>query len=174
LWRAAAVVLLACGFVYTTLAPLSKTGNFAGPPTLDGLAWLERRNPHERAAIAWLAEQPGTPVVLEASGGEYSDFNRASAFTGLPSVLGWAGHEYQWRGSTPEPAVRKADIDTIYRTLDSATAERLLQKYNVRYVYVGDPERQTYGGGPAVALDKFARLGEVAFRNERVVIYRIQ
>lgn len=174
LWRWTAATLLALGFVYTVIAPLSKTNSFAGEPTLDGTAWLERVYPQEHEAIAWLAQQPGSPVLLEASGGEYSEFNRASAFTGLPSVLGWAGHEYQWRGMTPEPAQRKADIDAIYQTPDPAVAERLLRKYDVTFVYVGDQERQAYTKVPGGALDKFTRIGQVAFRNDRVTIYRVQ
>ena len=174
LWQGGVAVLVACGLVYTVLAPLSKANHFAGPPTLDGLAWLQTANPSEREAIAWLASQPGAPVLLEASGDEYSQFNQGSAFTGLPAVLGWAGHEYQWRGSTPEPAQRKTDVDTIYQTTDAGLAERLLRRYDVTYVYVGDNERQTYAGAPAGALTKFARFMDVAYHNDRVTIYRLR
>lgn len=173
LWRGAALLLVACGLVYTVLAPWSKTGGFAGSPTLDGTAWLSGRDPSELAAIAWLSRQPGMPVLLEASGPEYSDFNRVSAYTGLPSVLGWAGHEYQWRGNTPEPGQRKAAIDTIYRTPDVGEARQLLDKYEIELVYVGAREQQTYADAPVGALTKFGRLGDVAFKSDRVVIYRI-
>jgi uncharacterized membrane protein len=174
LWRAVAAVLIAGGLVYTLLAPLSKAGFFAATPTLDGLAWLREADPHEHAAISWLAGVEGTPVILEASGGEYSRYNQVSAFTGLPSVLGWAGHEYQWRGNTPEPAARKADVDAIYRTADVQVAERLLRKYDVTFVYVGDLERQAFADAPAGALTKFSRFMDIAYRNERVVIYRVR
>ncbi len=174
LWRGAATALLVCGFAYTALAPLSKTGFFAGPPSLDGLAWLRQANPQQWGAIAWLASQEGTPVILEASGPEYSQFNLVSAFSGLPSVLGWAGHEYQWRGNTPEPARRKADVDSIYQTADAKAAEQLLRRYGVTFVVVGDAERQAYAGAPAGALTKFARFMDVVYQNERVAIYRLR
>ncbi|MHB1006663.1 MAG: DUF2298 domain-containing protein [Chloroflexota bacterium] len=173
-WRALATVLLVAGLAYTVLAPISKTGNFARQPTLDGTAWLRSSNPQEYEAIAWLGRVPGTPVILEAPGAEYSDFNRTSAYTGLPSVLGWAGHEYQWRGNTPEPTARKADVDTIYRTSDVSLAEGLLRKYGVSYIVVGDAEWQTYSRATESALTKFTRFADVAFRNDRVTIYRVR
>ena len=40
----------------------------------------------------------GQPVVLEANGDSYSDYERVSAMTGLPTVLGWYVHEWLWRG----------------------------------------------------------------------------
>ncbi|MCL5109243.1 MAG: DUF2298 domain-containing protein [Chloroflexi bacterium] len=173
-WLALAAIALAGGMVYTLLAPLSKTAGFAGPATLDGLAWLNGANPYEGSAIAWLQGVEGTPVILEASGAEYGVGNQGSAFTGLPSVLGWVGHEYQWRGSTTVPAVRKADVDAIYRTQDLALAERLLRQYGVTYVYVGDSERQAYGGTSPGALAKFGSFMDVAFRNQGVTIYRLR
>ena len=173
-WLGLVALALAGGLVYTALAPLSKAGHFAGRPTLDGLAWLERASPSERAAIAWLQGLEGSPVILEASGAEYSAANQASAFSGLPSVLGWAGHEYQWRGDTPVPGHRKADVDAIYQTADVNVAERLLRQYGVTYVYVGEAERQAYARGSATALTKFARFMDVAYRNEGVTIYRLR
>ena len=85
------------------------------PATLNGLAQINRFNPDEYAAIMWLRENvTGTPVITEAVGGQYSNYGRVSANTGLPTILGWAGHEYQWRGDTPEPAAREPAVATIY------------------------------------------------------------
>ncbi len=173
-WRGLVRVLLACGLIYTVLAPYSKSGQFANAPTLDGLAWLRAGNGLEASAIAWLSQQDGLPVIAEASGAEYSNFNQASAFTGLPSVLGWAGHEYQWRGKTAEPAIRKADLDTLYQTTDTKVAQQIISKYGITYVYVGGPERQAYAQAPVGALKKFARFMDVAYSNPRVTIYKVR
>ena len=79
-------------------------------PTLNGLAYIEHFNPDEYEALMWLRAQEGAPVVLEAverNGGQYSSYSRVSANTGFPTLLGWVGHEYQWRGGGhPEPARR--------------------------------------------------------------------
>ena len=40
----------------------------------------------------------GDPVIVEgAQYLEYTHYGRVSAFTGLPTLMGWGGHEYQWR-----------------------------------------------------------------------------
>ena len=140
--------------------------------TLDGLAYLAQSSPDDYAAIAWLRENiSGSPVIVEAVGGQYSSFGRVSASTGLPTLLGWAGHEYQWRGNTPEPAVRDSAVRSIYETSDINLAKDLLDQYGVSYIVYGSNERNTYNPG---GEDKFADSLEVAYRNNGVTIYLYQ
>jgi YYY domain-containing protein len=142
------------------------------PATLDGLAQMNRYNPGDYEAVVWLRENvEGTPVILEAVGGQYSNFGRISAGTGLPTVLGWAGHEYQWRGNTPEPAIREPIVQEIYSSLDINSAGGLLDEYDVRYIVVGGLERETYG---LDGLEKFAEALPVAFESNGTTIYRWQ
>ncbi len=111
-------------------------------------------------------------MVLEAVGGQYSGYGRVSADTGLPTVLGWPGHEWQWRGSDhPEPGRREPLVEQIYTTTDLGVVGFLLDGFNVAYIYVGDLEREQYG---EAGLRKFADGLEVAFTNDRVTIYRWQ
>jgi uncharacterized membrane protein len=115
-------------------------------------------------------------VILEAVGGDYNGegFGGISAATGLATVMGWPGHEDQWRGGDPavramiEP--RKADVTTIYTTTDVEQARALLAKYKVSYVYVGQLERNTF---PPEGLAKFAQLGEPVFQEGDVTIYSV-
>ena len=44
------------------------------------------------------------------------------------------------------------DISTLYASPDRAAAQRIIDRYNVDYVYVGPLERATY---PAEGLAKF-------------------
>ncbi|MEM7331749.1 MAG: hypothetical protein AAF490_06635, partial [Chloroflexota bacterium] len=112
----------------------------------------------------------GLPVVLEATGGAYSSFGRISANTGLPTVLGWANHQYQWRGSdSPEPSQRDTAIQQIYSNQFWDNTGSLLDQYNVEYVYVGSLESSTYGNA---GFNKFNDLLEVAYQNNSVTIYR--
>jgi YYY domain-containing protein len=148
---------------------------FRQPPTLNGLAAMQTFNFDEYAAIQWLRENvTGTPVILESVGGQYSEYGRVSASTGLPTLLGWAGHEYQWRGSsTQEPAVRDPAVRDIYTAAnwDGSNAALLLDDYGVELIYVGNLERSTYGlFGPE--LQKFDDRLEVAYQNSSVTIYR--
>lgn len=148
---------------------------FRQPPTLNGLAAMQNFNFDEYAAIQWLRENAdGAPVILEAVGGQYSEYGRVSASTGLPTLLGWAGHQYQWRGSsTQEPAVRDPAVRDIFTASnwDGSNAALLLDEYGVELIYIGNLERNTYGlSGPA--LQKFSDRLEVAYQNNSVTIYR--
>lgn len=156
------------------------------------LIGLVGRTPRETtpagaASLAWLRrEAPIGSVVLEAvavedraaqrCGGSYNSegYGGVAAATGIPTILGWVGHQVQWRGGDPaalaELAPRCAAVDTIYRTNDPAQAEQLLRRYGVNFVYVGGLERRLY---PPESLAKFDRLGAVVFQQDEVTIYRI-
>jgi hypothetical protein len=140
------------------------------PATLNGLDYLRKYNVDELEAIEWLRENiVGTPVILEAVGGQYTGFGRVSASTGLPTVLGWAGHEYQWRGSTPEPAQRGSVVELIYDGRDWAQLTTYLNAYDVEYIYMGANERNLYGNRAEELFDQYLDL---AYQNNSVKIYR--
>ncbi len=167
----AVVLLVGVGLLYPFTATPSKTNGFKTPPTLDGAAFLQSARPDDHAAIQWLSRTvAGRPVVLEAVGGEYSEYARVSTFSGLPAVLGWPGHEVQWRGRGEEPARRTRDVEAIYRTADGPAALELLRRYGVQYVFVGSLEAEKYG--PEVTT-RFDGLLEPVHRQGRVVIYRV-
>ncbi|MDQ3702672.1 MAG: hypothetical protein M3442_17375, partial [Chloroflexota bacterium] len=116
------------------------------------------------------------PVVLEATGGPYSEFARIATQTGFPTVLGWDQHERLWRGAAIEPEIttRQQDVDTIYSAATLGEIQPLLDKYVVAYVVVGYLERQKYG--PSGGLAKFDAGGpgspEAVFRQGRTAVYR--
>ena len=118
----------------------------------------------------WLRENiDGAPVIAEVTGNPYSEYGRVAANTGLPTLLGWANHEYQWRGSTPEPPERQRALQDIYNSTDWAMARDLMLTYGVEYVYVGALEQANY---TAEGLAKFAQYMDVAYQNGSVVIYQ--
>ena len=131
------------------------------------------------AAIEWLRTSvDGNVVILEAVGGAYDGgglgVGGVSASTGLQTVLGWPGHERQWRGGDPlvleEIGVREAEVATIYNTTDVEQARSLLQKYQVDYVYIGHAEQNTYS---PEGLTKFGQLGTPVFQQDEVTIYAV-
>jgi YYY domain-containing protein len=163
-------VLICAGLVYPALAIPERAGEQGDEVTLDGAAYLARDRAADYAGISWLNEYvEGAPVILETPGGGYVYEGRVSAHTGLPTVLGWWGHEHQWRGSYDETARRQNDIETLYSTTDVEEALTLLDRYDIRYVYVGPVERSRY---PAEGLAKFAGLMDVVYEADGVVIYR--
>ncbi|MBN1179993.1 MAG: hypothetical protein JXD18_12335 [Anaerolineae bacterium] len=164
-----ALLLVFGGLVYPALAIPTRAREHGGTPTLDGAAHLYEREAADFAAIDWLnAHVTGAPTILEAPGGGYAYEGRVSAFTGLPTVLGWAGHEHQWRGSYEEPGRREPAIDLIYSTTRRDEALTLIDQYGIRYIYVGPVERNRY---PAAGLAKFASFMDVVYDSGEVTIY---
>jgi uncharacterized membrane protein len=138
---------------------------------IDGTAYLKTTRPQDYEAIQWINNNiPGQPVLVEAQGDSYTDYERISANTGLPTILGWTVHEWLWRGSYDVPAPRVTDVQTLYETDDLQTARALLQKYNVKYVYIGDLEHEKY---PNLNESKFNTLGNPIYKNPQVTIYQM-
>jgi YYY domain-containing protein len=165
------VPIFLAGMVYPVLSTYTKTGGFRGPRTLDGMAYLETAYSDELAAIRWLRDNvEDAPTIVEATGGAYSYYGRVSVHTGLPTLLGWGGHEQQWRGNYEEPGRREPDIKTIYTSPDVGETAALLDEYDIQYVYVGPLERSTYQVSQPV-LAKFERLMDVVFQQGEVTIY---
>jgi YYY domain-containing protein len=167
-WRTGLVILVGLVAVYPVAGSYARTAGFRSSPTLDGERWLERGAPDDAAAIAWLREHTtGSPVLIEAVGPDFSPegHGRVSTFTGLPTVLGWAGHELQWGH---DPGRRADDVTTLYQTRDLGLARELLERYGVRYVFVGSLERRQYA---AAGLEKFGQLGRIVFHSGPTVVY---
>jgi len=159
---------IAGGLVYPLMA-IATVGDWTHP-TLDGTAWVAQSASDDYAAIQWLNQNvTDAPVILEAPGLSYhAELSRISAFTGLPTVLGWDFHEVQWRGEGAEPSRRRADIEKIYSTRDVRQALTLLDKYAISYVYVGPVEYAMFPEGTS----KFDAMMDVVFRSGSVTIYR--
>ena len=172
---AVALLMIAAGLVYTVLAVPARAREQGVPWTLDGAAWLQQSYPEDAAAIAWLNDNiEGTSVIVEAPGDQHRAYvyeGRVSAFTGLPTVLGWGGHQLQWRGNYDESGAREADLSILMTTLNHAEATQILERYNVSYVYVGPLERQRY---PEEALAKFAEMFPAVYDQNGVTIYQVR
>jgi uncharacterized membrane protein len=170
------VLALACVFVVGGLAyPLSAIATRMaetppGGPTLDGLSFLSA---DDRAAIRWLSAQntaSGRVVIAEALGNEYDPNSAGMAtYSGAATVLGWAGHELQWRGPLPTIGFRQTDLAALYRDAPREQVQSILDRYDVQYVVVGDQERRVYGDDVNTRFDGVLPL---AFRSGGVVIYR--
>jgi uncharacterized membrane protein len=146
-------LLILMALAYPVFGLLTKTNNFKpGMWTLDGTAYVQTYNPDEMEAIHWLQQAP-QGVIAEAIGGSYSSFARISEISGQQTVLGWPGHESQWRGGAREIGSRQQDIELLYKTNSWSEAERVIKQYNIRYIYIGGLERSTY------------RVSEVKFQN---------
>ena len=165
---AAIAVLLVASFYYTAGAMADRSAAYPGSRTLDGLAFLQRDAPGEYAAIAWLRDEAEPGRIVEAVGDDYSEYGRISAATGRPTVLGWKGHEIQWRGSHEPFAGREEDIAQMYSGSDPDQARQFLENYGVRYVYLGSREQAKYG---VATLPHYGEFLRTAFQQDDVIVY---
>lgn len=164
------LALLLSPLIYPYFAVRSYYGNLKIYRGLEGLGFLKNSSPDDYQAVLWLNENiSGQPVVLEAVGDSYTQYNRVSALTGLPTVEGWLVHEWLWRGGFDEPGKRASEVKTIYETQDINPAKSLLEKYQVKYVFLGTKEQERY----QVTESKFKNLGEVIFSQGSTRIYRL-
>ncbi len=136
--------------------------------SLNGARHIEINSPDEMKAINWLVQAPDG-VILEAVGGSYTGYARISTYTGLPTVLGWPGHESQWRGGYQEMGSRETDVRQIYQSTDWYQTLELLRQYHIRYVYIGSIEENTY----RVSREKFEANLDPVFSSGNVIIYEI-
>ena len=121
--------------------------------------------------IEWLRTQtPADTVIVEAPGGSYSDFNTISAHSGRASILGWGGHELQWRGTYDEPGRREPLIEAIYRNLDPDAIGDTVEEFGVDYLIVGPRELSKYGIPPD-RRRAFEVLWEPVFENGEYTVY---
>jgi len=162
-------LVLVVGLTYPAIGIFSKTNNFKPPfgYTLDDFDRIQRENPDEAAAMLWLRSAPDG-VVAEAVGGSYSQYGRVSIYTGLPTVLGWPGHEGQWRDQALQGS-REQDIETLYSSNDWIATQDIINRYNIRYIVVGNLERSTYH----MNEDKFNRFLKPVFQQGNATIYEV-
>jgi YYY domain-containing protein len=175
----AAILLLIMTFYYPVAAAYTRGDGYRGLDTLDGAAYLREASPAEYGAYRWLdGAATGHDVVVEAPGEEYrADTSRLSAWTGVPTILGWPGHEAQWRrsqdrGGTDWLPARLADLETIYTSADREAVTRALRAYGATYLYVGPYERERYGVD-AGRLAWYEAWLEVAYAEGEVRLYRV-
>ncbi|GAC1355387.1 MAG: hypothetical protein NVSMB38_35620 [Ktedonobacteraceae bacterium] len=189
-WGVALLFLVLAGSIYPLTAPaerLARNNPTTGRPylqrsnSLDGLTYLQTDpgNPGDYQAIRWLnANVQGDPVIIESIGNDYSNSGRISVFTGLPTLMGWVGHEYQWRANwfnnptnNAEFQRRGADVDTIYTNPRPDIVLSVMNYYHAQYLYVGPLEYMKYHSAD---LHRFGTYMQVVYNTDGVTIYKIR
>ncbi len=162
-WALPTALLVAGGLVFTLMAVHTRTSGFSAPQglSLDGLRWWVDTHPADLEVAAWLqAHTPRGTVILEAHApGGYSHNGRIAMASGRPAVLGWSGHQHQWRGSQALGMLgeRQGDIEALYGPINDERARQLLNEYRVDYAVIGVTERGMGFYDPS-AEDRFARM----------------
>jgi uncharacterized membrane protein len=167
IYRLVFILIFASHMIYPYFAIKSYYGlkDYHG---LWGLGFLETQYPQNLEAINWLnTNVSGQPHIIEAVGDSYTTYNQISMATGLPTIQGWVVHEWLWRGGYDQPAARQADVETFYQAITSDTkakdfdpqvfvdARNVLQKYNVKYIFIGSKEFEKY---PQINLENLTQI----------------
>ena len=171
----AALALILASLIYLAAGVYSKTNGFAAEPTFDATAYLAAIGPDEKLAVQWLRDHTlPDDLVLEGKGASYiADTSRSSTMTGRPTLLGWDGHEAQWRGKAfADMALGRPEALTlIYQNGTAEQMQQLVDLWGIDYVYVGPSERSQYGMTPA-SERRLAEVMDPVFDSGSVRIYR--
>ena len=168
--------------IFSVRSYFNSLKNYEG---LDGLAWFAREYADDYKAMQWFNSSPTTsatspglrgatsaalPALVEADGDSYTDYNRFSAFTGNPTIVGWAVHEWLWRGGYEFVSPRREEVRLVYESGDPGQIRAIINKYNVRYIIVGTLERQKFSVLDEAAISQIATP---VFRSGETVIYEV-
>ncbi len=160
------IIIYSLLFILVSIYPFYSIPSYYGslnkPVNLDGSSWLIDNYPEDKEIIDWLNKNvKGQPVILEAQGDSYTDYERISTMTGLPTVAGWWVHEWLWRGSADVVGKRIPDITAIYESKDINQTKQLIKKYQIKYIVVSRLEKQKY---PNIYEEKFLKIGKIVLR----------
>ncbi len=190
LWKYTLLLMFAFTAMYPLLAGTAKIDDRISSRaklTLDGMQYMqssfyvdegkELDLSQDYDAIRWMQDNvDGSPVIVEGNTVEYRWGSRFSIYTGLADVIGWNWHQRQQRAVLPSEWITKRvdEVRDFYETYDIGKAEKFLDKYNVRYVIVGQLERALY---PGPGLRKFEldkqNLWREVYRNKETVILEV-
>jgi len=157
------IIFLFFPSIYPYFSVPSYYGQLNRPVQLDGQVWLKDNNLEDNEIIDYLNKnEKGQPVILEAQGDSYTDYERISAFTGLPTVAGWWVHEWLWRGSSDIVGNRIPEVVSLYESKDIEETKMLINKYQIKYVVIARLERQKY---PNLNEEKWDKIGRLIFKS---------
>ncbi len=165
-----ATVVIACQLTFPYFAYRDYYGGLKNYVGIDGMAWMARDEPEDYQAIAWMKHNiKGRPVILEAVGESYTKHGRVAVFTGLPTVLGWRVHEWLWRGSFDIPGQRTEEARLIFEQPRSGAAAELIDRYKIKYVFLGRLEREAY----QVDEKNVGKLGKTVFQSGKTKVVEL-
>ena len=141
---------------------------------MNGLAYVGE---DELAVVDWIRRNTSPEaVILEAKGASYNAGTaRISASTGRATLLGWDGHEAQWRGRAygEMAAGRDEAINEVYLRPRPSTLRETIRRWDIDYVLIGPAERARFGMTPALE-ERLNQALELAFEQGNYRIYRAE
>lgn len=165
--KAILLLLILLGSVYPIVATPIRYNSAA--MSLDGMEFTKRYGEYE--AIKWLKDKEGVVIEEGCTRGllcAYSYGGRVAVFSGNPAVVAWTNHEYQWRRDYASIAERAKDVREFYSANDCEVMQKIAEKYNVTYIFVGHEERKFFAISDATMENCFEKV----FESAEVKIFR--
>jgi len=140
--------LFAVGLLYPVSSLAGKVASVSQPASLNALRDLHRYDPTRAAAVDWIRHHTDPEVVIaEAPGiGYRPETSWVSGLTGRPTLMGWQGHEAQWRGRafTTQAAARVEALEGMYvrRPIDEIVM--LMRLWGVEFLLLGPTEESRF------------------------------
>lgn len=189
-WQVVLAVLVFGAALYPLTATKDKIRDRIDPnaaKSLDGAAYMSTSSYQDQNAtfmlgqdydgIRWMQQNVvGSPAIVEGNTVEYRWGNRYTIYTGLPGVLGWNYHQRQQRGFLDYNGIndRLNEIPAFYGTTDIQQALNFLQKYNVKYIILGQLERAYYPGDGLLKFEQYDGVyWKSVFSEDQTVIYEV-
>ncbi|MBI1871791.1 hypothetical protein HYS10_00020 [Candidatus Collierbacteria bacterium] len=165
------IFLLFGGFMlFPIKAYESYYGGFKEYRGLDGLIYLKTSDPNEAELIRYLEDNRDGENLVEAVGDSFTEFNTISAYSGVPSVLGWRAHEWLWRTTYDEVGVRDGEVKRFYENRDREETKRIIDKYNLGWIVITNEEREKY----LVDEVGLRQLGQVVWQRGNEMLIKIE
>nr|WP_230972286.1 DUF2298 domain-containing protein [Archaeoglobus neptunius] len=162
-----ALILLVISLVYPLAATPVKYS--LREYTLDGMVFM-RNFDGDYEAVKWLQSREGVIIEEGCTHGALCAYHyggRVAAFTGNPAVIAWTNHEYVWRRNYTLVALRAADVRDFYNATSCREMYRIVEKYNVSYIFLGYEEKRIFSVKP----EKFERCFEKVFESRGTYIF---
>jgi len=106
-------------------------------------------------------------ILVEAPGESFKDQSLFSSYLGWPTILGWSGHVWLYRGVPTYSGERSIELNEIYTGINALPTTELLRKYHVDYIIIGTVEKQKY---PNLNLQKLLSLGNKIYDKDGVIV----
>lgn len=166
------LLVLTCGFFVTACIQWFgelKSWNYKG---IDCTKSMITDMGPEADVIDWIEDNTkGQEVILTSDGSSYTSQCLISAISGHPTVLGWNTHEWLWHNSRDIITDRQKEIESVYTCEDLNEAKRIIDKYDIRYIYVGPSEYQKYN---FIDNERLLQLGKRVYSNNEIMAVVIE
>ena len=128
---------------------------------------------YDYLAIDWIKNNiEGSPTIIEGITDQYQWGNRISVYTGLPSVVGWDWHQRQQRVEYAYSVTsRRSDVQRFYHSTLPRTAIEIINKYDIKYVFVGQLEESLYTNAGLEKFDEMESIGLVKIYPDEMINY---